>query len=254
MLYYFYDKTFEGLLTAVFDTFNRKQSPEKLVSAGVAIPLFTETYTVIPDPDKADRVLSGLRKKISPSAIHMLLTSFLYETDEASTHIFRYIIKSFTSAQSIELNFADPDVLELSKMYRKVQREEEKVRQFVRFQKTADGMFFACFEPEYDVLPLSVEFFEDRFADQQWILYDMKRKYGLYYNLEKTEIVHFENPPVTPETGQLSPEQMDASEKDFQQLWKQYYQSAAIKERINPKLQRQHMPRRFWKYLTEKQD
>ncbi|MDR1181486.1 MAG: DUF4130 domain-containing protein, partial [Bacteroidales bacterium] len=39
----------------------------------------------------------------------------------------------------------------------------------------------------------------------------------------------------------------------FQATWKQYLQSISIKERKNPNLQRQHMPKRFWKYLTEKQ-
>lgn len=252
MLYFLYDNTFEGLLTAVFDAYYRKQFPVKLTGKSSDIPLFTDVYEVITEPDNADRVLTALRNKISPSAINMLMVSFLYETDESATHIFQYIKKAFESTQSIELNFADPDVLELSKIYRKVQREEERIRQFVRFQKTSEGVFFACIEPQYNILPLSVEFFEDRFADQQWILYDAKRQYGIYYNLEKTETVHFENLKVT-STGQLSAEQIDLYEIDFQNLWRQYFKSTTIKERINLKLQRQHMPKRFWKYLTEKQ-
>ena len=33
----------------------------------------------------------------------------------------------------------------------------------------------------------------------------------------------------------------------------EYFKTIAIKERINPKLHRQHLPVRFWKYMTEKQ-
>lgn len=252
-LYFRYDNTFEGLLTAVFDAFHRKQFPQKMTGSPADIPLFTEIHEVITDGEKAERVLKGLQSKLSRSALQMLSVCFLSGSDEVSTHIFHYICKNFRAAKSIELNFADPDVLQLSKVYKKVQRESEKMRQFVRFQKTADGIFFACIEPLYDVLPLVAEFFEDRFADQQWLIYDARREYGLYYNLEKTEVVHFDNLLVSPDTGQLSPEQMDDHEKDFQNLWRQYFKSAAIKERINLKLQRQHMPRRFWKYLTEKQ-
>ena len=47
-------------------------------------------------------------------------------------------------------------------------------------------------------------------------------------------------------------ELMDADEKLFQQMWKTYFKSIAIKERLNPKLHRQHMPARFWKYMPEK--
>ena len=53
--------------------------------------------------------------------------------------------------------------------------------------------------------------------------------------------------------GKLDEKLMAEDEKLFQELWKGYFKSMTIKERINPKLHRQHMPKRFWKYLTEKQ-
>ena len=39
----------------------------------------------------------------------------------------------------------------------------------------------------------------------------------------------------------------------FQQLWKTYFKSTTIKERLNPRKHKQDMPVRYWKYLTEKQ-
>ncbi|WP_370633948.1 MULTISPECIES: DUF4130 domain-containing protein [unclassified Gilliamella] len=39
----------------------------------------------------------------------------------------------------------------------------------------------------------------------------------------------------------------------FQTMWHRYCQALTIKERVNPKLQRQQMPRRFWHYLPEMQ-
>ncbi len=252
MLYFLYDNTFNGLLTCVFDAFYRKQFPKKIVSETTQIPLFAETFTVITDTEKAERVLVGLQKKLSRSAMHMLFVCFLSEMEEVTIMIFNYIQKALLSEKSIELNFADTDVLGLSKIYKKVQREAERMRQFVRFQKTADGIFFAIFEPLYNILPLNSEHFEDRFADQQWIIYDLKRGYGLYYDLEKTEIIRFENMEILPQTKQLSPDKLDEYELAFQQLWKDYFKAITIKERINLKLQRQHMPKRFWKYLTEK--
>jgi probable DNA metabolism protein len=252
MLYFLYDNSFNGLLTAVFDAFYRKQFPEKIVPETTQLPWFSETFTVVTDVEKAERVLSGLQKKLSKSALQMLFTCFLSEMEEVAMLIFNYIRKALLAEKSIELNFADADVLELSKIYRKVQREAERMRQFVRFQKTADGIFFAVFEPLYNILPLNSEHFEDRFADQQWIVYDLKRGYGLYYDLEKTEIIRLDNLEISPQTGQLSPDKLDEYEGAFQQLWKDYFKATTIKERINLKLQRQMMPKRFWKYLTEK--
>lgn len=91
---------------------------------------------------------------------------------------FRYIRKAIDSPRSIETNFGDPDVLRLAQIWKKVDGERVHLMQFVRFQKAADGTFFAAFEPQYNALPLTVHHFKDRFADQKWIIYDMKRRYG----------------------------------------------------------------------------
>ena len=38
----------------------------------------------------------------------------------------------------------------------------------------------------------------------------------------------------------------------FQDLWRTYFKAICIKERMNPKKQLSDMPRRYWKYMTEK--
>jgi probable DNA metabolism protein len=184
----------------------------------------------------------------------MLFICFLSELEGIEIRIFHYIQKALLSKLSIETNFADLDVLELSKVYKKVRREEERMRQFVRFQKTADEMFFAVVDPAHNVLPLTARFFQTRFADQQWIIYDVRREYGFYYDLKTVETVHFEQQlPVSSQTGRLTDDKLDEYETAFQNLWKDYLKAITIRERLNLKLQRQHMPKRFWKYLTEKQ-
>ena len=252
-MYFLYDHTFDGLLTCVFEAFNRKEFPENIVGENNRLPLFAESFRVFTDDSKADRVFKALRKKISPAALDMLFTSYLSELEGIEIRIFHYIQKALLAEKSIETNFADPDVLELSKVYKKVTREEERIRQFVRFQKTADGLFFAVMDPKYNVLPLTARFFKTRYADQQWVIYDMRRDYGLHYDLKTVETVHFDQLPVASATGRIAAEKLDDCETVFQDLWKDYLKAITIRERLNLKLQRQHMPKRFWKYLTEKQ-
>jgi len=253
MIVFVYDGTFEGLLTAVFDAFYRKQFPDHLLAEGAPLPLFhDEVVKVCTDGTKADRVWKGLQKKLSESALQELTSCWLSEFPEAALLLFRYIRKAFDAPRSIELNFGDPDVLELSKIYKKVSNERLHVIQFLRFQKAADGTFFAALEPMYNVLPLTIGFLKDRFAAQKWLLYDLKRSYGFYYDLTEAVEVRFEEKEAHLLSGLLSENLMDKDEILFQQLWKQYFTSIAIRERSNPKLQRQHMPARFWKYMPEK--
>ena len=253
---FIYDKTFEGLLTAVFDAYNRKTFPDLLLSAGDALPLFyEESFTVITDEEKAGRVWRGLQKKLSSAALACLAQCWLAEEPETPMLLFRYIRKAIDAPRSIETNFADPDVLEFSRMWKRVDWERIRLLQFVRFQKAADGTFFAAFEPQYNALPLTVQHFKDRFADQKWIIYDMKRRYGFYYDLQEVTTISFDDDSREAHliTGMLDESLMDENEKIFQKLWKTYFKAICIKERMNPRKHKKDMPVRYWKYLTEKQ-
>lgn len=253
MTVFFYDKTFEGLLTCVFDAFNRKVFPDKLLMDGDIAPLFADTtYNVITETEKANRVWVALQNKLSRTAVHMLSYAWLAETEESDTTLFRYMCKIFKSKDSYETNFGDEDVFEVQQLAKKVGHEKHYLVQFVRFQKAADEIFFAPVSPRYNVLPLIVPHFSDRFSDQRWVIYDIKRRYGYYYDLHKAEEITLDNDEHLLK-GKLDDALMAENEKIFQQLWKGYFNALTIKERINPKLQRQHMPKRFWKYLTEKQ-
>jgi probable DNA metabolism protein len=252
MVIFIYDKTFEGLLTVIFDAYFRKKFPDMLLADKESLPLFyDEIVTVISDEEKASRVWKALQKKLSKTALTFLSVSWLSEDPQIDMLLFRYIRKVIDSPHSIEMNFGDPDILELSKTWKKVQRESSYIRQFLRFQKTADDTYFACVEPLYNALPLVTNFLKNRFHDQKWLIYDIKRNYGYYYDTVDITEVMLDN--IQWEDGKLKENIMSHDEKMFQQLWQQYFKSITIKERINPKLQRQHMPVRFWKYLTEKQ-
>jgi probable DNA metabolism protein len=67
--------------------------------------------------------------------------------------------------------------------------------------------------------------------------------------------VTFENESTVPfdlSNGQLNAEVLSADDQLLQDLWRTYFKAICIKERMNPKKQLNDMPRRYWKYMTEK--
>ena len=256
MTIFIFDKTFEGLLTSVFEAYSRRTFPDALLPEGEPLPLFhEEVFTVITEEEKAKRVWRGLQKKLSSGALSCLAQCWLAEEAETPMLLFRYIRKAIDAPRSIETNFADPDVLEFSRMWKRVDWERLRMLQFIRFQKAADGTFFAAVEPEKNALPLAIDHFKDRFADQPWLIYDIKRAYGFYYDLKEVRQVTFEEGSREGHlvTGMLDESLMDKDEKLFQQLWKTYFKAICIKERLNPRKHKQDMPVRYWKHMTEKQ-
>lgn len=256
MTIFIFDNTFEGLLTSIFEAYSRRTFPDALLPEGEPLPLFhEEVFTVITEEEKAKRVWRGLQKKLSSGALSCLAQCWLAEEAETPMLLFRYIRKAIDAPRSIETNFADPDALEFSRMWKRVDWERLRMLQFIRFQKAADGTFFAAVEPEKNALPLAIDHFKDRFADQPWLIYDIKRAYGFYYDLKEVRQVTFEEGSREGHlvTGMLDESLMDKDEKLFQQLWKTYFKAICIKERLNPRKHKQDMPVRYWKHMTEKQ-
>ena len=261
MTIYTFDNTLDGLLTAVFEAFALHEQPEELLSEGDPIPLFCDRlYQVPTDEEKAHRVWKGLEKRLSKEALRMLYVSWLSEMPELNNALFQYICKVFRQpeeAPSIERNFADPDILAVTNIARKVLHEQLRMKQFVRFQKAKDGTYLAVISPDHNVLPLIIDHFRDRFNDQPWLIYDAKRHYGYYYDGTgvPSRITFADESAVTFSLtdGRLNDDVLSGDDHLLQELWRTYFKAICIKERMNPKKQLQDMPRRYWKYLTEKQ-
>jgi probable DNA metabolism protein len=249
---YCYDKSFDGLLTAVFESFERRQVPDEIRGIGEsAASLWSEPVTITSDPAKADRVWHALIKSISDTAANRLFRIHYSGIEDIDLPMFRLMRKIFERGPWIMENYADPDVLSVKKADRRVSREAERVAQFIRFQKTADHIYFAACGPDYDVVPMVLGHFRNRFADQHWMVYDMRRKKGYYYDGLGIQWVTLESNKIDP-SGDVDAGVLSEDEILFQRLWKQYFRSICIDQRLNLKLHRQKVPKKYWKYLTEK--
>ena len=255
MTLFIYDKTFEGLLSCVFFAYEQKIFPDNILPENASQPLFVDfEYTIVSETDKAQRVWAAMEKKISKIAQNMVLYTWMSELPEVEMLLFRYIRKNIDHPQGIEMNFGDDDVLRIKQLAQKVNHEVHRYNQFIRFQQTADGLYFAPISPQFNILTLLQHHFKSRYNDQQWIIYDTRRNTGLYYDKDKVEEITFSKADVAAlKLGTLSDDKLSDEEKYFEELWKSYFESITIKQRINLKLQRQNMPKKFWKYLTEMQ-
>jgi probable DNA metabolism protein len=248
---YVFDGSLEGLLCAVFEWFERKPGPV-LLRTEYQPEAFDPVFNVENNTAKADRVWKGLQKRLDEAWMRRWYCAYLSELPEAYTALFEFACYLFSSSEAVEKNYGHPQVLFVAQTARKVEREKHRMEAFIRFQQTTDGLFYCSIDPDFNVLPLIMKHFKDRYADQQWIIYDLKRNYGLYYNLEKVEEISMEF-SVRMSLNKTPENILSEKESLYAQLWKDYFRSTNIAARKNTKLHIQHVPRRYWKYLTEKQ-
>jgi len=125
------------------------------------------------------------------------------------------------------------------------------MKAFIRFVKSDDGLYTAVVEPDFNVLPLIVEFFKNRYADQDWLIYDLRRNYGFHYSANEIHEVSGNINDTIPNPYGLELN-IDPKELEYQHLWSTYFKSTNIEARKNLKLHLRHVPKRYWKYLVEK--
>ncbi len=247
-----YDGSFKGFLTSVFKIYSEKLDPVNILPTGVVQKqIFSEEQEVFTDDKKAKRILKGLQQRIGHAGIKKIQWAFLSEKEGIELLLFRMIKYIFSTHLRASIDYSNPDVLAVTQTANKVGREKHRMEAFVRFRLTKDTIYFAVIEPDYNVLPLITKHFKNRYTDQKWLIYDLRRKFGIYYDLTRVEYISLELPEDIGITG-ANPEYFEASEIRFQKLWREYFNSTSIKNRTNMRLHVQHVPKRYWKYLSEK--
>lgn len=254
-MYYLFDGSYPGFLSCVFESFERKEADIiPLTEEEYQGSFFDESRLISSSLEKAERVHNGLVKKLGRNTSRDFFRVFLSEDRKAWSASLRIIREVFTGNEVVLSNFGDEDVLYFSQALKKVSRERHRMKAFVRFQKDSDGLYFSIIEPDFNVLPLISDFFRKRYADQSWLIYDVKRKYGLLYNQQFVSEVTLTSGEKNALVGRAAVITLDDRDEQFRCLWKQYFKSTNIESRRNMKLHLQYVPRRYWKYLVEKME
>lgn len=251
---YLMDGTYSGFLTCLFESFERKEVPRAIYNEEhYQATVFDEHRVIITDDTKSHRVYQGLYKRLGKERTTDLYRNFLSEDVGAWNAAFRIAYRIFKGENNILENYGDSDVMLFHFTLKKVSRERHRMKAFIRFSKSSDGLFYAIVEPDFNVLPLNITFFRNRYANQPWLIYDAKRNYGIFYDKHSVHEVTMNL--LKDGIADNFPAAISLNEKDelYRHLWQQYFKSTNIEARKNMKLHLRHVPRRYWKYLDEKQ-
>jgi len=246
-----YDDTFPGLLSTVSHVYEYRLADVRIMPQSHAQQSLFGGHTVVETNNAmAERVWKGLAKHVSTTARNDIYRTFLSELPGMEEMLLRYIRHIFAHGD-VSKDLTHPAVSFVTATTRKVHREKHRMEAFVRFRQTADDLYYATIEPDFNVLPLISDHFEKRYADQRWLIYDVRRNYGIYYDLQGVSTVEMDLSHLLA-TRHSADGVLAEKEQEYERLWQNYFRSVNIASRKNPRLHRQHMPLRYWKYLTEK--
>lgn len=240
-----YDGTIEGLFSAITHVIDENDIQPRFSAGGEEQPGLFDSPSVHPtDHDKADKLLTSASESMSSLSISNMLHVFLSSESDKERYIFDYLRAGFRYGLSLDNHLTEYPVDIINRVAARVRHEAHRMKGLVRFSSVEDGTLYAPVEPDHDILPLIAGHFKRRMPGERWMIHDLKRGRAALYEKGRVDIV-----PVTL-NRQPAP---DEKEEFYSSLWRGFHKRIAIKERSNPRLQKQFMPVRYWKYLTEKQ-
>ena len=240
---YCYDGSFYGFLTCVFDAYLHREPPAAFRTEEDPPTLWEERW-VNTDPNKADRVMKGLASKIAPRAQVLVRRGFLCAYEEKELMLYRFIRFGLEEGPRSLQALAHPCVAPLLKAIHHLEQEAHLYTGFVRFSQQ-DGFLAAEIEPKNQVLPLIRSHFCGRLNTECFVIHDRTHGEALFYRPGRWAMIPVEDFALS------AP---DEAEMQIRSLWRTFYNTIAIEGRINPKLQRTHLPLHFRHMMTEFQN
>ena len=238
---YYYDGSFDGLLTVIFIAYkDRKNNELRIIVKTGQLLLGLDDINVITNFSKARRVEKAICDKLSQNFLNNIRTCFLSCDKNKDIVIVHTVYKALKQGKEI-LNSLDEHAFYVNKLVKQVLNERHRYLGVLRFKEVKDGTMFSTIEPKNNVLPILLSHFINRMKREKFAIYDKKRKMIAYYDTKKVEIFFVKILEI-----EWSDEEIEYSE-----LWKTFHKSISIKERENKKLQQSNLPKYYWKHLIE---
>jgi len=239
-----YDGSLDGLLTALSLAFAAR-GPVDIAEQDAWQPgLFDASEPVSTDPRAAVRMGRRIREQGSGRSFSHVVYAHMADTPDKARAILAYVRVLLRVGRSVDQHLAEPAVATLLELSRKVGVEAHRLKGLVRFRSLANETLWAPIAPVHDVALPVARHFAGRMPRERWLIHDTRRRYGVFHEKGRLEAVDAAALPS-------ADTECHSNEALYADLWRRYFDTIAIRERSNPGLQRQLMPRRYWTYLTE---
>ncbi len=270
---YAYDGTLEGLLSAIFYAYQSGEHPQDIdTPQHMQLRLGQRLHHIETSTTSALRLQRGISRicgedifdlikhaslSDAPNASYAIYTFVRYALNQNKTHPCKLCktrhncpqttpcARAKTKARkvsSLRLEHAHEITGPVLRLERAVLNERHRMKQFLRFEQTAQGVWFAKCNPNANVIPVLMDYFCARFGCEPFVIFDEVHHIagvcdGHDWQLVQTDLLNI--PLHTP------------NEQLIQAAWKCFYDSVSIDARYHPELRRQFMPKRFWRNICE---
>ena len=240
-LVYCYDGSFDGLLCCVFESYNARELPSDIFPDTKELPFLLPVKHIVTVSDRARRVRRSIPQKLGADALDFVRRAFLTCHAQKELLILRFLRIGYEKGPLVMRMLTDDTVHALTEAVRHLEHEAHLFTGFVRFSD-ANGVLVSTIEPKNIVLPILAPHFCSRYPNERFVLYDQTHAMALLHQNSAWEIANVEA---------FSMPEPDEEERKYRDLWRLFYDTIEVEGRHNPRCRMGHMPKRYWRCMTE---
>lgn len=258
MTIYMCEPVLEGILCGVYDGWSDPAGHEgvRLALKGEyeELELFADYRDVQLDQKKAGKVISSVCRKLSQAVYSQVYTASLSQEKERADKIYRFLVQAFRYGPAVLEMLQLPACYDIFRMCRNVYNENHLLTEFLRFSQTPGGLLVSRIGPKNDVMTLLAPHFADRLPGENWVIYDENHRKAAVHPAGRSWFLV--NQPLEPDQKEDEGEWMywlkeRTDGEEYEDMWRMFCDTIAIRERHNPLCQITHLPLRFRPYMTE---
>lgn len=240
---------FGAMMSCIYEAWrwgNRGYAVELAVESVDNYQLFCVEHYVPYDEERTQKVIRSIREKISWKAFQMVYHCAMSELPEKLGVIYRFLRVGFTVGPGVTACLTEEPVMRITEIARRVTNESHKFREFVRFNRTEEGVLCSVIDPKSNVVTLLAPHFADRMISENWMIVDQKRKLAVIHPADQEWYLR-----------QMEEEEferimgIDRDHEEYACLWKTFFDHIAISQRKNPRCQRNFLPKWYRTNMTE---
>ncbi len=237
------DNNIYGILSALYFSFTENIIPDLIEDVKTYQPRFDGVIINVPTTQSfSERVKTALFKYAGDDIIYHLKICLMCKENTALIYAFNYAYLILKYRTDVSEMLGEKAVSDFSYTVQKVLHERHVFTGLIRFRESLRGVLYARFSPDNDIVELLAPHFLKRLGKTPFIIHDISRNKLVMSDGNKLKTANTDIP------ANFTPAE---KENAVSNLWRKYFTSINIKERVNLRQQNNYFPRRYRKYCYE---
>lgn len=246
------EDSLEGIFTGIYDAY-LKRKPHAQVHLCVGqednYRLFAVYEQCPPKEEKAVKVARTIGRELGEEAYMAICRALASPEPDKGEAVYKMVVAglSMKNKKGVMGNLKDPFIRRVFELARFTANEAHYHVEFLRFKELENGILYAQMGPKNNVITFIVPHFADRLPLENFVIHDILREiYALHPAGKDWYLVTGDGKEKPGQALAYSQE-----EQKYGELFTHFFHTIAIKERGNYGLQRNMLPLRYRKYMTE---